>query len=86
MPADTEHRIGGMRVVLNDCSSPKMQLSEDCPVTSAFREEMNKWMVDFFGSTPLIPDGQVMHGLGFFYMNSKTFYALKSNATSLDSL
>lgn len=81
MPALPEHRLGGMRVVLNDCYTPKMQLSKDCPVTPAFRDEINKWVVDFFGSTPLITDGQVMYGVGLFYMNSKTFYALRSNST-----
>jgi len=28
---------------------PKMQLSEDCPVTPQFRMEMDAWMLEFFG-------------------------------------
>lgn len=28
---------------------PKMQLSEDCPVTDEFRKEINEWMIEFFG-------------------------------------
>ena len=28
---------------------PRMQLSDDCPVTPAFRSEINSWMLEFFG-------------------------------------
>lgn len=45
---------------------PRMQLSEDCPVTEEFRAETNAWMVSFFGTTNTIPDGIV-------YQNTTTF-------------
>lgn len=35
---------------------PKMQLSDDCPVTDDFRKEMNAWLIEFFGyREPIIP-------------------------------
>ena len=34
---------------MNTTLTPKMQLSQDCPVTPAFRAEINAWMIDFFG-------------------------------------
>lgn len=36
---------------------PKMQLSEDCPVTDDFRKEINAWMIEFFGYDDTIKIG-----------------------------
>lgn len=71
----------GCRVLISP-DHPKMQLSEDCPVTPEFRKEMNAWMRDFFGVNNLIPDGQFLHCRdfaghnahgGFITMNIRTY-------------
>lgn len=56
---------------------PKMQLSEGCPVTPAFRIEMNEWMLSFFGTTNTVPDGQVMMHGHSIYVNPRTRAMLK---------
>lgn len=38
----------GYDVYITD-DKPKIQLSNDCPVTPQFRKEMNQWMLEFFG-------------------------------------
>lgn len=53
----------GMRVVEMP-RRPKMQLSEDCPVTPEFRKEMNAWLLDFFGTVPLIGDDNTAYVIG----------------------
>jgi len=54
-----------------------MQLSDDCPVTPAFRDEINTWMVQFFGTTNIIPDGQMINDGLYLYVNPRTFSMLK---------
>lgn len=73
----------GMRIVITQ-DRPKMQLSEDCPVTPEFRVEMNKWMLDFFGVDNLVPDGQVLKQTdpnnmlrSVAYMNERTYIQLQ---------
>jgi hypothetical protein len=56
---------------------PKMQLSEDCPVTPAFRAEINQWMIEFFGITNIVPDGQVIPNGHSIYVNPRTRAMLK---------
>lgn len=56
---------------------PKMQLSEDCPVTPALRIEMNLWMIDFFGTTNIVPDGQIITSGRSIYVNPRTRNMLK---------
>ncbi len=53
-------QIFGMRVV-EIPRRPKMQLSEDCPVTPEFRKEMNAWLLDFFGTVSPLGDGNSVY-------------------------
>ena len=39
---------------------PRMRLSEDCPCTPEYRAELNAWMLEFFGTTNPLDDGQVL--------------------------
>ena len=59
---------------------PKMQLSDDCPVTPKFRIEINAWMIEFFGYTNVIPDGQMFKSNGCLFMNPRTNAELKRNS------
>lgn len=45
-------------------NKPKMQLSKDVPVTKEFRKEMNKWMLEFFGTTESVR-GYTFNGESF---------------------
>lgn len=66
----------GNRVFICHIMSPRMQLSEDCPVTPDFRVEMNQWMSRFFGVVPLIPDGTVWQQGNCVYVNKATYHKL----------
>lgn len=59
--------------------TPRWQLSADCPVTDAYRTETNAWAREFFGTTNLLKDGQVVERTRprAFYMNPRTAAALK---------
>jgi hypothetical protein len=48
----------GIRITVAQ-GSPKRQLATDCPVTPAFREEINAWMREFFGMSYLVEPGQI---------------------------
>lgn len=58
---------------------PRRQLSEDVPVSPEFRAEMNAWMRDFFGTTNVLEDGQVIttHYGKNFHMNPRTYAQLQ---------
>lgn len=56
---------------------PKMQLSDDCPVTPACRTEINLWMIEFFGTTNIVPDGQIISHGRSMYVNPRTRAMLK---------
>jgi hypothetical protein len=58
---------------------PKMQLSEDCPVTPEFRIEINAWMVEFFGVYSTFEDGKIWKSEGKLFMNPRTYATLKQN-------
>ena len=68
--------IGGLKVYVQP-DSPKMQLSESIKevLSPDFVTEINAWMVDFFGVTNLIPDGQFLFSekFGFTTMNPRTY-------------
>lgn len=57
---------------------PRMQLSEDCPVTPEFREQCNAWMVEFFGMHNMIEDGVYLTLNGAIYMNPRTYEQFKA--------
>lgn len=40
--------LNGYKVIIHK-PVPKLQLSEDCPVSDDFRIEINAWLIDFFG-------------------------------------
>lgn len=69
--------IYGLPVVLSPDNVPKMQLSEDCPVTPEFRIEMNQWMREFFGCRSLVNDGQVLR----FFPESPSEYLMMNRRT-----
>lgn len=53
---------------------PKYQLPDDVPVTEEFRSDFNKWALEFFGYTTLIPQGTVYvlgNGFGPIVMHPK---------------
>lgn len=68
---------GGYRVVLSK-DKPVRQLALDVPVSDDMRAKTNAWMIEFFGTTNLMPDGQVMvldEGKAM-WMNPRTWAAL----------
>lgn len=67
----------GLRVQIHE-DRPKMQLSEDVPVSPEFRVEMNQWMREFFGTTNLIGSQVIVMG-DTVVMSEKTFEFLKSS-------
>lgn len=60
--------------------TPRMQLSEDCPVTPAMREETNAWMRDFFGMTNVLADGLAYHDVhrNCLFCNPRTMASIRS--------
>lgn len=58
--------------------TPKIILSKDVPVSEDFRIEMDRWMLEFFGITNLLDDGQVIAvGNEAMLMNQRTYRQLK---------
>lgn len=55
----TMHSFMGFRVVVSP-DQPKYQLPKDIQVTQAFREDFDRWALGFFGTTNLVPDGQML--------------------------
>ena len=53
------HTLYGMKVVVSE-DKPKMKLAPGDYVTPEFLKEIDQWLVEFFGYTSLVPDGQVM--------------------------
>ena len=50
LPPKLEGPFYGMKVVVAPHSvSPKLKLSDDCPVSDEFRESMDSWLVERFG-------------------------------------
>jgi hypothetical protein len=57
---------------------PRMTISEGCPISPGFREEMNAWLLEFFGTHNLIADGQVIVLAGRqCYVNPRTHARIK---------
>ena len=74
---DSTSELFGMKIVVNDTRLPKRTLAKDVPVSPEFRLEVDKWMLEFFGSTPLIPDGTMYEMQGMQVCNAKTFAMIK---------
>lgn len=56
---------------------PKVQLSDDNPVSDKFRQYFNTWSSAFFGTWCLVEDGQVLKTSNVCLMNNRTFDRLK---------
>ncbi|MDH0774784.1 hypothetical protein N5C96_15405 [Delftia tsuruhatensis] len=71
----------GLKVLISP-DTPKLQLSEGCPVTPEFRVEMNAWMREFFGVRNLIEDGQCLHDQlnNTLHMNPRTWDRVRAAA------
>lgn len=67
----------GMKIIVNDTRFPNRTLAKDVPVSPEFRVEVDKWMLEFFGSTPLIPDGTMYALQGMQVCNAKTFATIR---------
>ena len=67
--------FGGIKIHVTP-DRPKMKLSAECPVTPDFRAEMDLWLLSFFGTTNLIPDGQAYDTPNGMFMNPRTHAAL----------
>lgn len=59
---------------------PRMQLSDDCPVTPEFRKEMNQWMADFFGEHP---DMLISEKLSIVWMTETQYRRLRAHSNCL---
>ena len=46
---------------------PKLQIRDDVPMTDAFREEMNDWLLETFGSIDLSP---IPKGVAYMFGNT----------------
>jgi hypothetical protein len=57
---------------------PKIRLSEDIPLTKEFRDEYNQWLVDFFGLTNMLKDGEIISGVHGIFMNPRTYANFKA--------
>ena len=77
MIPDTLNRISGLTVVVHP-DFPKFQLSEDVPVTDAFRAQFNVWAREFFGMTNLLEDGQASVTGSKVFMNPRTYAFFKA--------
>lgn len=62
---------------------PKMTLAKDVMVSPKFRAEIDAWMLGFFGTTNLIPDGQTYHmpSINVLTMNPRTYASFKGGIT-----
>ncbi|MGC4396003.1 hypothetical protein [Hydrogenophaga sp. T2] len=67
----------GVKVVVSP-DLPKMVLSQDVPVTDEFRREIDAWMLDFFGTWNMLPDGECYTAGAVVYMNPRTFARLRA--------
>lgn len=61
---------------------PKMRLSEDVTVPPEFRASINAWMLEFFGTTNVLVDGEVRVSgtLALIWMNPRTWASFRAAA------
>lgn len=60
---------------VRECLIPKIQISENCPVSDEFRAKANAWYVEMFGykdQRPFIQDGYIFHTSYGMYTNTRT--------------
>ena len=72
----------GYRVCLTK-DAPVRQLALDVPVSEDVRKSVNAWMVEFFGTTNMVPDGQVlvMEEGKAMWMSARTWACLPPSPT-----
>lgn len=70
--------LRGHRVVVSP-DHPKQRLSESVLVSDEFRAKTNAWLLDFFGYSSVIEDGQAIVDKReqIIYVNPRTFEKLK---------
>lgn len=66
----------GLRVVIVE-DQPKRQLAADCPVSPEYRVEVDRWMVEYFGLTNVIEDGDYRVVGETILMNHRTYQSLR---------
>lgn len=68
----------GMRVVVTP-DQPKMVLSPGDYITPEYRQEIDQWLLGFFGTVNNLEDGQVMASevMGMVWMNPRTYEKFK---------
>lgn len=69
----------GMKIIVSP-DVPKMQLAPGDYVTPEFRKEIDAWLIEFFGTWNIIPDGDVliMETTGLINMNPRMLARLKN--------
>lgn len=73
--------FNGTKIVMSPLCDPrpKMTLSPDVTVSNEFRNEMNAWMLEFFGMHPaqsyVVTDPKTLEDT--IYIGSKTYAELK---------
>ena len=79
--ATTVQQFNGLKIQISP-DLPKMQLSEDCPVSDEFRADINDWMKQFFGYSNIIEDGQILTTFAeqqqLLIMNPRTYALFKT--------
>lgn len=70
-------RFGGMAVIVTP-DLPKMKLAPGDYITPEYRAEVNAWLLAFFGTVNIIPDGEsrISELLGQVWMNPRTYREL----------
>lgn len=74
--------INGYKVIISP-DVPKMRLAEGDYVTPAFRDEIDAWLLSFFGTTNFITDGNtiVSEMDNKIWMNPRTYINFRNSAT-----
>lgn len=70
--------LNGVRICVSP-DRPKMQLAPGDYVSQAYREEIDAWLLGFFGTVNLIPEGQAImsEGGATMWVTPKTYATLK---------
>lgn len=75
---DTPMMLNGLKMVIAPVF-PKMTLSKSVTVSPEFREEMDAWMLEFFGTTCLVERGQtwVLQQQGTIVLHPDDYVAIR---------
>lgn len=85
---DGNVKHGNYKVRVVD-SVPRMRLSESLPVSDECRNEMNAWLLSFFGyHTPLLGNNQALldKDSGVIYVSQQVFTAIKKGKLQPQSM